>query len=154
MVLRQIKYLSSMSQEIVISSINFLYSKSSPGYLLCIISAYVLSCVGSDLAIGWSPVRRVLIIACKLHSFRINSEPGTDQTAQSVGPNWRFFMPSDSEHILKVLNWEVPKIVGRSWNKKWICSFWSMLICWFIGRRNICHKEAKEICKSLIRKLA
>jgi hypothetical protein len=41
---------------------------------VCFYSVLVLSCVGSGLVTGWSPVQGVLPIVCKIHNFRINSE--------------------------------------------------------------------------------
>jgi hypothetical protein len=50
---------------------------------ICISFVLVLSCVGSGLATGWSPVQGDLQTVYKIHSFHINSEKGTDHRVWS-----------------------------------------------------------------------
>jgi hypothetical protein len=38
---------------------------------ICVFSVFILSCVGNDVAVGWSPVQRVLQTVCKIKSFRL-----------------------------------------------------------------------------------
>jgi hypothetical protein len=46
---------------------------------MCVYSLFVLSCLGSDLATGWSLVQGVLPTVCKICIPQINSEMGTGQ---------------------------------------------------------------------------
>jgi hypothetical protein len=41
---------------------------------LCVYSVFVLSCVGSAFATGYSPVQGVLSTVYRIHNLRINSE--------------------------------------------------------------------------------
>jgi hypothetical protein len=49
-------------------------SNPTGGMDVCLRSVFVLSCVGSGLESGWSPVQGVLPTVYMIHNFRINSE--------------------------------------------------------------------------------
>jgi hypothetical protein len=55
---------------------------------VCVSSVFVLSCVGSGLATGWSPVQGVLPTVYNIHSFQINSDGNRPEGLIYQGRRW------------------------------------------------------------------
>jgi hypothetical protein len=62
---------------------NVVGSNATRGMNVCVYSVFVLPCVGSGLATGWSPVQGVLPTVCKIHI----SELTNSGWAQARAPN-------------------------------------------------------------------